>query len=212
MEQSPRAETEPLPILPQTEEGENESDNTIEAVDLSLSTPAPALIQLRQRDIPTYRATILKEQNNTCCICKDHLENETGISLDHQHRTKAEPVGVNGAGLIRGVLCRNCNVFEGKIWNNSKRYGHYDRLPQVLRNMAEYLERENYPYIHPSEAPRPRCVSKRQYNKLAKEYSLSSTSTRPCPPFPGKRKPSKRLLDTFERHGIAPYLKPQKQK
>ena len=220
MEGSPRGETEPLPILPVSrtvDQGDQTegTDTTRKTTDITSPAVSNAsvpslqpLVQLRRCDIPTYRATILQEQNNMCCICKDPVSEESGVSLDHQHRTQTEIVGLNGAGLVRGVLCRNCNVFEGKIWNNSKRYGHHHRLPQILRQMADYLERENYPYIHPNEAPRPRCVSKRQYNKMAKRYALESTSKRACPLFSGKRKPSKRLLDAFEHYGISPYVNP----
>jgi Recombination endonuclease VII len=161
-------------------------------------------IQLRQKDIPVYRERIAEEQNFVCAICIGPLV--SGASLDHQHKTKAETIGVNGAGLIRGVLCRDCNVFEGKIWNNSKRFGKFDDLPQFLRNLADYLEKDNYPYIHPREAPQVQKVSKRQYNKLVKAYSDQTALKAKLPPFPGKRKPSQKLLSLFTRFNISPYI------
>lgn len=165
-------------------------------------------IQLKQSDIAKYRDKIAEEQNGCCAICKEHFEemSKSGVSLDHQHKTKSEPIGLKGAGLIRGVLCRDCNSLEGKIWNNSKRYNKFAILPQFLRNMADYLEKENYPYIHPNEAPKPKKVSKRQYNKLAKAYALQNELTAKLPEFPGKRKPSKKLLKLFERFNISPTL------
>lgn len=161
--------------------------------------------QLKTSDIPAYRAKILKEQNFQCAICKLNIKDASGVSLDHQHKTKKEIIGTNGAGLIRGVLCRNCNVFEGKIWNNSKRYGKFNNLSQFLRNLADYLDKENYPYIHPKEAPQEKKVGKRQYNKLMKAYTLQTKLTTKLPPFPGKRKPSKKILALFERFDINPY-------
>ena len=170
-------------------------------------------IQLKSKDIPKYRDMIIKEQNGLCAICKEELKKDgSGVSLDHQHKTKREIVGVNGAGLIRGVLCRNCNVFEGKIWNNSKRFGKFETLPQFLRNVADYLEKDNYPYIHPSESPPTIKVSKRQYNKLAKAYANQSKLTAKLPPFPKKRKPSKKLLGLFKRFEIPIFAKKVGQK
>jgi hypothetical protein len=165
------------------------------------------LIQLRSKDISVYRDLIIKDQKGLCAICNELLPLEGGgVSLDHQHKTKSETIGVEGAGLIRGVLCRNCNVFEGKIWNNSKRYGKFKTLPQFLRAVADYHEKENYPYIHPSEAVQTKKVSKRQYNLLVKAYGKQTVLTAKLPEFPGKRKPSQKLLSLFERFEVSPYV------
>ena len=169
----------------------------------------PLLIQLRAKDIPEYRQKLIEEQNGLCAICKDvlNLESKTsGVSLDHQHKTQSEEIGVKGAGLIRGVLCRDCNTFEGKIWNNSKRFNKFPILPDFLRAVADYLEKPNYPWIHPSEAPKPKKVSKRQYNKLCKVYGESKLTAK-IPPFPpGKRGISKKLQGLFDRFEISPYI------
>lgn len=163
-------------------------------------------IQLKTKDIPKYRDKIIKEQKGLCAICKKVLpKTGGGVSLDHQHKRKSDEIGLNGGGLIRGVLCRDCNVFEGKIWNNSKRYGKFKTLPQFLRNLADYLEKDNYPYIHPKEAPPIKKVSKRQYNKLVKAYGQQNKLTAKLPVFPEKRKPSQKLLKLFERFDISPY-------
>jgi hypothetical protein len=103
---------------------------------------------LKYKEIKQYRESIWKEQEYKCAICKLEID-QAECCLDHQHNTKKETIGENGAGLIRGVLCRNCNSLEGKIWNNSKRYGKFAMLPTFLRNLADYLEKENYPLIHP---------------------------------------------------------------
>ena len=164
-------------------------------------------IQLKTGDIPNYRTKIAKKQKGLCAICKTTLPKiGGGVSLDHQHKRKADPIGLNGGGLIRGVLCRDCNVFEGKIWNNSKRYGKFSGLPTFLRNLANYLEKENYPYIHPSEAPVVKKASKRQYNKLVKAYSQQTKLTAKLPVFPEKRKPSQKLITLFKRFDISPYI------
>ena len=67
-------------------------------------------IQLKQSDIPVYRARLLIQQNHQCAIC--HMKLTNGV-LDHQHkRRKSDPNGVDGAGLVRGVLCDGCNRIE----------------------------------------------------------------------------------------------------
>jgi hypothetical protein len=53
---------------------------------------------------------MLKEQDYTCVLCPEQITVATSC-LDHNHRT----------GLIRGVLCRNCNGIEGKIFNLANR-------------------------------------------------------------------------------------------
>ena len=171
--------------------------------------PKRVLIQLKTKDVSEYRDKICKEQDGKCAICREELKENSGASLDHQHMTQKENCGEDGAGLIRGVLCRDCNVFEGKIWNNSKRYGKFDTLPQFLRCLADYLEKEPYPYIHPSEAPKHQTVSKRQYNKLVKlvAHSQADSTKKPVkmPDYPGKRKISKKLQLLFDKHDLSPY-------
>ena len=67
-------------------------------------------IQLKQSDISVYRARLLIQQNHQCAICRMKL---TKGVLDHQHkRRKSDPNGVDGAGLVRGVLCDGCNRIE----------------------------------------------------------------------------------------------------
>lgn len=52
------------------------------------------------------------------------------------------------------------------------RYGiTQEELPTVLRSVADYLERAQLPYIHPSEAPKKQILTKTSYNKLKKAYT-----------------------------------------
>ena len=88
--------------------------------------------------------------------------------------TSKEIIGENGAGLIRGLLCSNCNVFLGKIENASKRFGIKD-LPSALQNIITYLTQDNLPFIHPNESKRLKIPFKKSdYNKLVKFLKLKN--------------------------------------
>ena len=120
-------------------------------------------IQLKDSDIPLIREKILKKQKDICPICNKKILNPC---LDHHHKKR-----IKGTGCIRGVLCHSCNVFIAKSENNSIRHNisHKD-LPRVLRNLADYLEKKQYPYLHPSEKPKRKILKKASYNKLKKAY------------------------------------------
>ena len=83
------------------------------------------LTQLKSKDITETRNKILLEQKGLCALCDQKITEKTGTSLDHQHRTKDSIIGENGGGLIRGVLCRRCNVFEGNTtWRELRQTIH----------------------------------------------------------------------------------------
>ena len=157
--------------------------------------------QMKSSEIPVLREEILKEQNGKCALCEEDITDDSGSSLDHQHMLKREEQGTDGAGLIRGVLCRSCNVWEGKIWNNTQRYRQpkavHDRI-EMLKNLILYYERENYPLIHPSEREKEPTVSKRYYNKLKKMY----TGKKKFPEYPKSGKLTLGLQVLFEEYEI----------
>jgi len=160
--------------------------------------------QLKAGDVAITRKDILHEQGGLCAICSCKITPDTGISLDHQHKRVADEVGIDGAGLIRGVLCRACNVWEGKVWNSSGRY-HQTKTVQsrieLLQNLIKYYEKGTYNLVHPSEKPREKKVSKRNYNKLKKIYDLK----RKFPEYPKSGKLTKGLRALFEQYDIEPY-------
>jgi hypothetical protein len=67
-------------------------------------------MKLKVKDIPVLRDRLIKEQDGKCLLCAIDL-NTVVACLDHDHET----------GLIRGVLCQNCNGIEGKITNLARR-------------------------------------------------------------------------------------------
>lgn len=76
--------------------------------------------RITNAQIPIVKRAILdKRQDWKCAICSEPLANLTNACLDHDHYT----------GVIRGVLCRNCNGIEGKIKNLAVR-GKRRMLPK----------------------------------------------------------------------------------
>jgi hypothetical protein len=73
----------------------------------------PQLVQLRQKDIATWRAKLLAQQNNICLVCQTKISDSDKPALDHQHGKKGVKIGDNKSGLVRGVLHDQCNRFEG---------------------------------------------------------------------------------------------------
>jgi 5-methylcytosine-specific restriction endonuclease McrA len=67
-------------------------------------------MKLKVKDIPVLRDRLIKEQDGKCLLCAIDLSTVVAC-LDHDHET----------GLIRGVLCQNCNGIEGKITNLARR-------------------------------------------------------------------------------------------
>jgi hypothetical protein len=63
--------------------------------------------------------TLLKKQKNKCAICgteetRQRSGKNISFSLDHDHRS----------GIIRGVLCGNCNTALGLFGDNLKSLNH----------------------------------------------------------------------------------------
>lgn len=151
-------------------------------------------IQLKHSDVPELRDQLYKRQKGICPICKKLI---VGPCLDHHHVKR-----VKGTGLIRGVLCRTCNVFIAKSENNCVRYGiGADNLPAILRNMADYLEKTPYPYIHPSEAPKAQKLKKSSYNILSKAVLISGKR---MPGYPKTGKLTVELQRLFLQFNLIP--------
>lgn len=152
--------------------------------------------QLKASDVPKLRKFLLKKQKGICLICKKDIKDPC---LDHSHIKR-----IKGTGLIRGVLCRTCNVFIAKSENNCTRYGIDQKdLPTILRACAEYLEKDHLPYIHPSEKPKEPKLKKSSYNKLKKAYEKSGRKAK-FPEYPKSQKLTKKIGELFEELKIEP--------
>jgi len=118
--------------------------------------------QSKSKTIPVLREIIQSEQKNKCSICNKPLRAPT---LDHMHIRR-----VKGTGFIRSVCCSQCNTFIARAENNASRHGiSNDELPEVLRRMAEHLEKQTT-IIHPTEIPKQKKVGVREWNKVKKNY------------------------------------------
>jgi len=109
--------------------------------------------------------------------------------------------------LIRGVLCKQCNSWEGKTSNAFKRYGLRNKgvtLPFVLRNLADYLSNPAFEFIHPTEQPKIPKVSKRNYNILSKLYAQENRRKK-FPSYPKSKKLTQELGKLFCEFNIEPY-------
>jgi len=63
------------------------------------------LKNLKTKDIPLIRKQILEEQGYKCPLCGKTISENDRITLDHQHKyRKSDENGVDGNGLVRGVL------------------------------------------------------------------------------------------------------------
>lgn len=169
------------------------------------------LRQLKASEVKEVREDILKEQDGVCAICGEEIDDNSGASLDHQHMLKRETIGEDGAGLVRGVLCRPCNVMEGKIWNNMGRYiqpENVEKRIEWLESLISYYRKDNYDLIHPNEKPREPNVSKKNYNKLKKMYTkdlADKKKKKKIPEYPKSGKLTLGLSLLFEEYGISPY-------
>lgn len=158
--------------------------------------------QLKQTDLKPLREKLHQEQQNICPILKQEFDISEMV-IDHQHKQKkSDTNGDDGGGMVRGCIQNQANVLEGKISNAYKRYGlrKYISLPDFLRNLADYLEQENLPFIHPSEKEAPQKLKKSSYNLLKKSY----VGRAKFPPYPKTGKMTAPLQRLFERFKITP--------
>ena len=123
--------------------------------------------------------------------------------LDHQHKTKKEVIGEEGAGLIRGVLDYRANAWEGKVNNSFIRCGLHKitDLPSALRNLADYLEQDNYNYIHPNEKEKVKKLMKRPFNKIKKLHDIKYPKRKGLE-YPKSGKPTKIIIELSKEFSI----------
>jgi len=150
--------------------------------------------QLEHKDIKALRLEILEEQDGICPLCGTPIDIEDAV-LDHDHSTT----------LIRGVLHSCCNSIEGNLKHKFKRGGgeKYTDFLSYIKNLCVYLEKEQYPLIHPIEKPKEPKLMKSSYNELIRTLKKNKYKYK-IPPYPKSKKITKPLLRLYEQFNITP--------
>lgn len=109
-----------------------------------------------QKEANELRAKLLEEQGYICPITGFKLTMGNCV-LDHNHRT----------GHVRGVIFGGANrVLQDTQWI---RYGLRPEIHALmLRNMADYIEKEPLDYLHHACRPQKQIIKKSNYIKLGK--------------------------------------------
>lgn len=89
----------------------------------------------------TYSQLANYRNNNTPKECPIMQNGCFNPCVDHDHKS----------GVVRGVISMEGNTFLGRVENSFRRFGTSSDigLPSVLRNMADYLEKNPTEYLHP---------------------------------------------------------------
>lgn len=158
-------------------------------------------IQIKnKKEHDQLRALLIREQGNLCLVTGKEMQSPC---LDHDHKT----------GLCRGMIENGINRLLPE--RDAVRYGvPLEDLPTVLRQMADYLERESTQYLHVSCAEKPHIVQKASYEKLRKkmieaklkgervprmpEYVYKKRKGKKDQPYQKMTKPLARLFGRFK--------------
>ncbi len=98
--------------------------------------------KLKQREVQGVRDAILQTQGHRCALCMMTLPNKDAV-LDHDHKT----------GSVRGVLCRNCNGIEGKVYNLANRAKRKYNVVWWINRLLAYWDVHdecNYGLMYPT--------------------------------------------------------------
>lgn len=137
---------------------------------MTTSTPKIKVIrQLRDGEIDSVRKAMAAKQKYRCPLCRGSLAH--GINaLDHCHKN----------GSVRAVLCRSCNVSEGKVLAGVLfrtplgNLAHSDPI-QWLRNLADYWEHHK---ANPSGVIHPTFDVKKGKQKPVKRKPADKPATK----------------------------------
>ena len=145
------------------------------------------LIQLTNDTARVLKKKLWFQAGGFCPVLKQRVKVRDTV-LDHKHKLKAQESGPFGRGLVRGSIFDQVNGFEGMVAKKYKKQGlhNFIELPELLRNLADYIEFPPCPqiYIYPSEKPRAPRLMKSDYNKITKYYPLVYPRRKKIPPYP----------------------------
>lgn len=103
------------------------------------------VVHLKMSDRKKLIEIFEKQNGRVCPVLKFETHN---MVIDHIHRqTKKLEVSQENGGFVRGMIDNGVNCLLGVIENNYKRYITKDiSLPELLRNMADYIEQGAFVY------------------------------------------------------------------
>ena len=163
------------------------------------------LYYMSQSELKELRKHFAKNNKIFCPILKQEIPLEKSV-VDHKHKLKSEDPDKD-KGQVRQLLDFRSNAAAGKIENIYKRYGFEKlgvSLPDLLRNIADYLESEPITFekedkkiylIHPNEVPKRKKVSKRDFNLIKKWWVVLKPRSKKEPRFTYESEEFLRLLE-----------------
>jgi len=160
------------------------------------------IIQMSGSILKEYRESKVLELGHVCPICNIERKTEEFV-VDHQHKTKSEKNGIDGAGMVRGVICFMCNSTEGRLLAKFKRSGLANDITfqYFLRALASYLDQPVTEFIHPNEKSKEKRLMKRTFNKIKKIHDEKYQKRKPLE-YPKSGKATKLIRELSEEHGI----------
>ena len=138
--------------------------------------------------INEVRQELLENQNFKCSMCDEDLKDEdnTNRHVDHNH----------DSGMIRGVLCRRCNLLEGTLYYRFRRSGHVGKETDYiwwLEKHLAYLKKPETQYEHPEHFNK----KWKRFRNLGKEDQLKELAGLGI--IPEGKQTKKDLLKLFKK-------------
>ncbi|MCY1708369.1 endonuclease domain-containing protein [Pannonibacter sp. SL95] len=125
--------------------------------------------RIKTTEVVVVKAAILKKQGGRCALCEIPVT-LVQACLDHNH----------SSGLIRGVLCRNCNGIEGKVANLANRAKRTSTTKDWLGRLILYwIKHETdqtglYHPLHKTDDEKRLLRNKRARQRRAEQKAASA--------------------------------------
>jgi len=130
-------------------------------------------VLMKTKDIAVVKSILLVKQKYKCLICKRDLRElpSKQVHLHHIHET----------GYVQGVLCANCNRYEGRVLNWFMRTGlKKTNIPiqTILKNLIVMYDKTPTNYIHPSYKTPEQKAKLKQIKSLRKRKKSSKNKSK----------------------------------
>lgn len=121
--------------------------------------------RLSPRESLLVKKTLIRKQKGLCPLCLRDITKflPRNQCLDHDHKT----------GVIRAVLCRNCNGVEGRIKNRAISCSSGSTYKDWIERLYRYYEKHKLPqtnFLHPTFRTAKELLQRR--NKRARDARL----------------------------------------